>query len=204
MAPPATSSDLRARNLARNQAEVADVALRLFSERGFDQVTIDDIAAEAGISRRTFFRYFDAKEDALLPHEDEVLGRFRALLDERPADEPILLTVRRATVTLMADALAADREATIQRMRLVQDIPAVYARSLEHRSYWEIAVRDLIAEHLGVDPTTSLVSTVTAAAAVGAARAATDVWLADGATGELADYVAAAYDLLAAGPVGPD
>ncbi len=207
MALPATTPDprsgLRARNLARNQAEVAAVALRLFTERGFDEVTVDDIAAAAGISRRTFFRYFDAKEDAALPHEEETLAQLRALLAERPADEPVLVTIRRATVTLLTEMVSADREIAVARLRLVHDTPAVHARSLELRTYWETAVRDVIAEHLGVEPATSLVATVTAAAAVGAARAAVEVWLADGADGDIADYVTRAFDVLADVPPPP-
>lgn len=196
MPSPTTTPDLRARNLARNQAEVAAVALRLFVERGFDQVTVDDIAAEAGISRRTFFRYFDSKEDAVLPREDEALGQLRELLAERPGGEPIFATIRRVTVTLMTEALAADPDMAV-RLRLAHETPSVFARSLALRSYWETAVRDVIAEHLGVDPATSLVATVTAAAAVGAARAAVEVWLAEGAGDDLADHVARAFDLLA-------
>lgn len=193
--------DLRARNLAENRRRVAAVALRLFAEHGFDAVTIDDIAAEAGMSRRTFFRYFDSKEDAALPYEDERLERFRDLLAERPPDEAVMATVRRCIRTLLSaewsDPVA--RQETVARLTLIHDTPSVHAHSLALRTSWELAVRDVIAEHLGVDPETSLVANVTASAALGAVRSAGDVWLAAGCSTDLVELVDDAFDVLATG-----
>lgn len=199
------ATDLRARNVAENRHRVAAIALRLFAEHGFDAITIDDIAAEAGMSRRTFFRYFDSKEDAALPYEGERLERFRELLARRPPDEPVMATVRRSVRTLLiaewSDPVA--REETVVRLRLVHDTPSVHAHSLELRTSWELAVRDVIAEHLGVDPASSLVANVTASAALSAVRSAGDVWLATGCTADLVALVDDAFDVLASG-LGPD
>src|SRR5690606_34331407 len=97
---------LRARNRDRNRAEVAAVALDLFDRRGFDEVTVDEIAEAAGISRRTFFRYFESKEDAALPAEEERLETLCELLAARPPDEPVLAAIRHATVEIVATVAA--------------------------------------------------------------------------------------------------
>lgn len=195
---------LRERNRARNRAEVAAVALELFDRRGFDEVTVDDIAAAAGISRRTFFRYFDSKEDAVLPYEDERLDQLREMLAARPASEPILASIRHATVAIIAATAGPEaRIDGLRRARLLADCPAVHARSLALQSHWEAAIAEVIAAHLGVDPATDLEVQVIAGATLVAVRAAVRVWLAtDGAT-DLADLVGDAYDVLTAGVTLP-
>ena len=94
----ATSS--LARQLSRERSEMMTtqleaVALRLFEERGFD-VTVDEIATEAGISARTFYRYFPAKEDVLQVRIDRRSEAVRAALASRPVNEPPLQSLRAA------------------------------------------------------------------------------------------------------------
>lgn len=190
---------LRARNLEQNRSDVAAVAVELFTTSGFDQVTIDDIAAAAGISKRTFFRYFDTKEDAVLPYERERLEQFRELLARRDPDEPVLVSIRRATNALITAADLFDPSDAIARLNLIRDNPSVRAHSLELRSRWEVEVRDVVAEHLGEDPGTSITANVAAAAAIGATRAAAEVWLVTGGTSDLAALVEEAFELLADG-----
>ena len=199
MSTPAERAGLRARNLERNRAEVAAIALELFDARGFDAVSVDDIAEASGISRRTFFRYFESKEGAVLPFEEERLELLReALATSEPGDSP-LATVRRATLTLVGNISADEREVALRRMRIVHRHPAVHARSLEVLSQWENAVAEVIAEELGEDPSASLTAKVTAGAAVAAVRAATEVWLQGDGRGDLTALLAEAYDILAAG-----
>ncbi|WP_236061308.1 TetR/AcrR family transcriptional regulator [Actinacidiphila acididurans] len=71
-------------------------AARLFAEHGFASTTVADISAAANISERTFFRYFDSKEDLLLPDTVELLGYVEEALAERPADEDPLTAVQQA------------------------------------------------------------------------------------------------------------
>lgn len=195
---------LRERNRERNRADVAAIAVELFTSRGFDEVTIDDIASAAGISRRTFFRYFESKEDAVLPYEHERLEQFRELLAARPSDEPVMATVRRAAVAIVTDRTMLGRRDIGSWLRLIRDTPSVHARSLELRSRWEDEVRQVIAEHLGVDPATSLEANVLAGAAIAATRAPVDVWVADGCTSDLTTLVERSFDLLLHGLADSD
>lgn len=177
------------------------MAVELFDARGFDEVTIDEIAEAAGISRRTFFRYFESKEDAVLPEEDELLDEFRRLLDRRPGSEPIMTTVRRATTTLVARAAIVGGPNAATRQRLVRDHPSIHARALELRSRWETAVRDVLATHLGVDPATDLAVNIAAATSVATARATIETWMGRGCDDDLGALLDEAFDLLADGPM---
>ena len=90
------AAQLRAKRSEMMISELEAVALRLFEERGFDQVTVDEIASEARISVRTFYRYFPAKEDVLQVKIDRRSEALRAALAARPVDEAPLHSLRLA------------------------------------------------------------------------------------------------------------
>src|SRR6266567_1321843 len=129
---------LRERRERLTAAELEAAALRLFGERGFDAVTVDDIAAEADVSRRTFFRYFASKEDVLLADHFVQLDRLREAMAARPPDEPILAALRNALLSMTGD-FEDRREMIILRGRLMRDTPSLQARSLVHQKAWEDA-----------------------------------------------------------------
>lgn len=195
------NTGLRERNRERNRAELAEAALRLFTERGFDEVTVDDIAEAAGVSRRTFFRYFESKEDAVLPYEEERIDELREALARRPAHEPVLATIRRVTTAIGADLgpQGPARREALARMRIVTENPSVLARSLELQSRMAQELSALVAEHLGVDADTSLEAQVVAGAAIAAVRAAAQVWWASDGRRDFAELLSEAYDLLTTG-----
>ncbi len=118
-------------------------------------MTVDDIAAEADVSRRTFFRYFASKEDVLLADHLVQLARLREAMADRPADEPILTALRNALLSMTSD-FEDRKEMIILRGRIMRDTPSLQARSLVHQKLWEDAMQEMVAERLGVDPVADL------------------------------------------------
>ena len=189
---------LRERRKALTAAELEAAAYRLFGERGFDNVTVDDIAAEADVSRRTFFRYFASKEDVLLADHFVQLARLREAMADRPEDEPIVTALRNALLSLTSD-FEERKEKVILRGRLMRDTPSLQARSLVHQKLWEDAMQEMVAARLGVDPVLDLRPGVVAAAALAAMRVAFTVWLTAGCKGDLIALTTEALDLLDGG-----
>src|SRR5947199_10349596 len=132
---------LRERRKKLTAAELEAAALRLFGERGFDAVTVDDIAAEADVSRRTFFRYFASKEDVLLADHFVQLARLRAAIAARPADRPVLTALRNALLSMTTN-FEERREMVILRGRLMRETPSLQARSLVHQEEGEGAMQE--------------------------------------------------------------
>jgi AcrR family transcriptional regulator len=189
---------LRERRKKLTATELEAAAFRLFGERGFDSVTVDDIAAEADVSRRTFFRYFASKEDVLLADHMVQLARMREAMAERPADEPVLTALRNALMSLTSD-FEERKERIILRGRIMRDTPSLQARSLVHQKAWEEALQEMVARRLGVDPVTDLRPGVVAATALAAMRVAFTNWLTGGAKGDVIALTAEALDLLDGG-----
>ncbi|HSP03694.1 MAG TPA: TetR family transcriptional regulator, partial [Acidimicrobiales bacterium] len=79
---------LRERKKRDRRRQIEDVAIELFEQQGFDATTIEQIAAAAEIAPRTFFSYFETKDDVVLADYADRLGRILDELDQRPADEP--------------------------------------------------------------------------------------------------------------------
>ncbi|MCA1843245.1 MAG: TetR family transcriptional regulator [Actinobacteria bacterium] len=189
---------LRERHRKRTAADLEEAALGLFCEKGFDAVTIDDIAASADVSRRTFFRYFASKEDVILSDHPKRLDELAAALNRRPADEPALTALRHAIISL-AGTYEEQRDHMVRRFRLVNTTPALEARSLCLQRNWETSVTAMLAGRMGVDPAEDLRPGVVAATTMAAMRIATANWLAGGGQEDLPKIVANALDLLDGG-----
>jgi AcrR family transcriptional regulator len=142
---------LRERTRQAVRAEIGDVAMRLFLERGFDATTMEQIADEAGVSRRSLFRYFGTKEDIVLgQHADN--GRLvQAALAARPAHETPWEALRAAFAVLAEDpARTRDRDLAVGRM--LHETPSLRARQYEKQHQWlDLLVPD-IERRLGVQP----------------------------------------------------
>lgn len=188
---------LRERNHERTRAEIAQHALALFAAHGFDDVTVDDIAASAGISPRTFFRYFDTKEDALLPWDAGQLQRLEEALRAQPPAEGAFDAVRGAVLEL-AQEYETNSEEFLHQARLVLATPSVHARSLRHQAEREAVIRAFAADRSG-HAETSLLPQLLAAGCMAALRAALTTWLHDDGRSDLVALAAAALDALGEG-----
>jgi AcrR family transcriptional regulator len=129
---------------------LSEVALRLLTDRDFESVTVDEIAAAAGVSRRSFFRYFASKEDVVLQFLDQMAERLRDAVVARPAHESPVTAVHAALRPQVA-AYVADADRTLAVVRLLQRSPALRARELESRQRMRELVAEAIGRRLGLD-----------------------------------------------------
>lgn len=180
--PTTTSSGLRERNRQRRHERITDAALRLFAERGFDGVTIDEIAAAADVSRRTFFRYFARKEDVLLDWKRRIAEQLRDALDRRPADESPLDAVHGALATVAADYAGAP-ELTLGLIRVFESGPTI-AHDADCPA-WETVLADGLAARLGVDPVRDPTPRLVANVGFAVLAATVERWAAAGGEGDL-------------------
>jgi TetR/AcrR family transcriptional regulator, regulator of mycofactocin system len=186
----------RGRPPGTSRRELELVALRLFTARGFEETTIDQIAAGAGVSRRAFFRYFDSKPDVLWGAFDTEVATIRALLDKAPDGLPVMAAVRHA-VLAANHYQAADVPELRARMSLIGSVPALMASAAVHYDAWERAVSDFVARRAG-QPADSLYPLAVGRATLAACRAGFDRWVTR-ADADLTVYLDAALRALAAG-----
>ena len=196
VAAPPRGRGRRGRPPGTSRRERELIALRLFTERGFEDTTIDQIAVRAGVSRRAFFRYFDSKPDVLWAEFDTEVATIRALLDEVPAGLPVMEAVRRA-VLAANHYRAADVPELRARMALVGSVPALIASAAVHYDAWERAISDFVARRTG-QPADSLYPLAVGRATLAACRAGYDRWVTR-ADADLTVYLDAALRALTAG-----
>lgn len=177
------------------------IALRLFADHGFEEITVERIATAAGVSRRTFFRYFDSKSDVLWHNFDNEVRDLRAALAASSPDEPPLEAIR-AAVLAVNRYTAADVPELRTRMGLLATTPALAASALAHYDSWELAVIEFAASRLGQQPY-DLVPTAIGRATLAVCRAAYELWLRR-ADADLTAYLDRALRLMAAGFHDPD
>jgi TetR/AcrR family transcriptional regulator, regulator of mycofactocin system len=156
---------------------IEKVALELFRERGFEETPVEDIAAAAGISRRTFFRYFGSKSDILFGNFDLLLRDLEQWLASVPDDQPMFDVIADATMQfnrVHTDGAAAHRE----RMELILHTPALRANAALRNAEWGSVVSRYAARRLHA-PVDDLGPQLAGHVALGAASAAYEQWLRD-------------------------
>ncbi|MBH0774727.1 mycofactocin system transcriptional regulator [Nocardia bovistercoris] len=166
----------RGRPRGTSKRELELIAMRLFSEHGFDNTTVEQIAAAAGVSGRTFFRYFPTKAEVLWSQFDDEVTNLRTAFATVGDDEPMMTAVRRVVVN--ANRYRAEDVPELRvRMQLVGTIPALAATAGAHYDAWERAVSGFAARRLG-QPEDALIPLAVGRTTLAAARAAFDAWLA--------------------------
>jgi mycofactocin system transcriptional regulator len=186
----------RGRPPGTSARELEVIALRLFTERGFDATTVEDIATAAGVSRRTFFRYFDTKADVLWHAFDHEVATLRAAFAAAAADQPLLDAIRAAVVGVNYYT-AADIPELRARIQLIGTVPALHASAATHYDAWEQAVIDYAASRLG-QPSNALSPLAIGRATLAVCRAAYEYWVSQ-ADDDLTVYLDAAIRAMAAG-----
>jgi AcrR family transcriptional regulator len=185
--------DWRQRKKTATRDRIRASALRLFREQGYDATTVEQIAAAAGVSHMTFFRYFPAKEDvALSDRYDPLIAIYIA---QTPASWPLIQRIRAVLVQGLRQVYDADRDTLLAQNQLIVSTPALRERM------WagQIATQQVILQALGAeqhDPQASFAARVTVAACLAAAGTAVLAWVENDGTPELPDLIDQAFDTL--------
>ncbi len=195
--PPGTPKvGLRERKKIQTRQAIRRAAYRLFEEQGYDATPIDQIAEAADVSPSTVFRYFPTKEDIVLTDEyDTVL---EAGLRARPADEPMVESMRRVTVEALREIAAADRGELVQRIRLIREVPAIRGRTAENTARDAALLSAVLAERTG-RRADDLELRVISAAILAALQEAMLNWVEGGESAELEALIDQTMDVLARG-----
>jgi mycofactocin system transcriptional regulator len=165
------------RRRATSRAELEQTAFTLFTARGFDATTVDEIAAAAGIGRRTFFRYFPSKNDIPWGAFEDELERMRVRLKASPPEIPLMDAIRVALIDFNRVA-PAQVPLHRRRMELILRVPTLLAHSTLRFTAWREVVAEFVAERTGRRPD-DLAPQAIAHAVLGVAIAAYEHWLDD-------------------------
>ncbi|MGI5191643.1 TetR/AcrR family transcriptional regulator [Promicromonospora sp. CA-289599] len=187
MDPQSDVPTLRERTRRAVHAEIAGTALRLFVEQGFEATTVDQIAAAAGISRRSFFHYFGSKEDVVMGDLEALGLRVRETLEARPATETAWEALRETFIDL--HQRGTDAATPLQIANMYADAPSLRARHLEKHLRWQELLAPDIERRLGIEP--GAAADPRARAVIAAALACLDVaveaWRQSGGTSDPVD-----------------
>jgi mycofactocin system transcriptional regulator len=176
--PPAAGGTAHpGRRRATSRTELEQVAFGLFASRGFDATTVDEIAAAAGIGRRTFFRYFPSKNDVPWGAFEDELERMRVRLKACPPQVPLMDAIRLALIDFNRVA-PAQVPLHRRRMELILRVPTLLAHSTLRFTAWRAVVAEFVAERTGRRPD-DLAPQAIAHAVLGVAVAAYEHWLDD-------------------------
>lgn len=187
---------LRERKKQEVRERLVERALALFSEHGFDAVTIDQIVADADVSPRTFFRYFGSKEAVLFADQDEMLAVVRSSITERPVSEPPLTALRNALAAVV-DHYASHREQHLRRARMAESGAAIatYQQAVVVPQ-WDDVLTEALAVRIGVSATDDLRPRLLAGVGLAALTAASHAWMGSGGLADIEPLLQQAFDAL--------
>lgn len=177
MALSSTPSKPMGRRPSTTRGQLSDLGIELFTSKGFDETSIDDIADAAGIARRTFFRYFASKNAVPWGDFDSQLAALSAHLDRLPDDIALPDALRSALLqfnTFPPEETAIHR----QRMSLILGNAALQSYSMVMYEGWRAVIADYVAARTNCAPTDHLPRTV-GWILLGIAISAYEQWLAD-------------------------
>jgi AcrR family transcriptional regulator len=182
---------LQERRKLQTLLEISEVAVDLFAERGFAETTVEEVARTAGVSVRTFHRYFPAKEDAVSPVLDAAWQAYLAAFAARPENEPVL----DGLVAALAESLDGQmmgRHLTF--LRTLPGSPALAPTWLRVHDRCQAGLQQVLASRLGLGPDTTR-ARFAAASVIAANRIAVETW-ADDPAASVADTARACLELI--------
>jgi AcrR family transcriptional regulator len=176
---------LRERKKQRTREALLRVAIELFTTRGYEQTTVDDIADAVEVSQRTFFRYFAGKEDAALALDEMTVAHFVDAVRARPAHEPPLEALRQAVLQgwdtlheVVESVVSVER--FLRMYRVIESTPVLLAAHLRRSMESEEVLARVLAEREGLDAETDPRPRLTVAAFGAVMRVTERQWLAEG------------------------
>jgi TetR/AcrR family transcriptional regulator, regulator of mycofactocin system len=185
----------RGRANATSKDVLGGIGLDLLIARGYAGVTVEEIADAAGISRRTFFRYFASKNDLAWGDFDALLGAFRSSLADQPPSVSTVDAVR-AAVVAFNDVPAGELPRHRERMRILLTTPELVADSTLRYADWRRVIADFVAARLTVSPDAPVAQAVSWAC-LGISLSAYRSWIADD-DADLLDLIEESFDGLGA------
>ena len=192
---PSASEPLQQRMKDRMRSEVAETTIGLFLDKGFDETTVDEICDAAGISRRTFFRYFRSKEDVVVSRLSKLAEEGCHCFVACPIDEN-RWTALRLSMTPFEEWAHANPARALALYHLVEEAPSLRASYLDRVDRWRASLATVISTKFDLDPRTDLDVAVIAAASVGAYLAATRAWAQSDGTDSLPSLFDRAFNAL--------
>ena len=195
-----TAAGVRERKKKRVREDIIAAALERFAKHGFDATTIDDIVGDVDVSRRTFFRYFETKEDVVTAWFQKSRAGLREALEARSRGESPVESLRWA-FTYVAGAYEADRAEVLLVERLVATTASLRGRKQERMAEQACVLSEVFARRLGMDPERDLAPRLIGKVAIAAANAAFETWIAGGGKASLPRLVDEALRFLETGEI---
>ncbi|MFG1710809.1 TetR/AcrR family transcriptional regulator [Nonomuraea sp. M3C6] len=162
--------------------QIAEAAMALFVQQGFEETTVDEIAAEVGISSRSIFRYFPTKEDIVVGHLDEIGDKLAAALEARPVDEAPWVALRHAMRPHLDD-LATRADSMLATALMLSSAPALRGPLLNKRARWtELLLPNVMLRLKGPPRTREVQARAIVSAALACLNTAVDEWERSGGT----------------------
>ncbi|NJP45516.1 TetR family transcriptional regulator [Streptomyces sp. PRB2-1] len=186
----------------RVRQDLAAAAMHLFATQGYEATTVDEIAATAGVARRTFFRHFRSKEEAIFPDHDDTLVRVQAVLDSADPHEHPLDTVCRG-ITEVLRMYAYMPEVSVERYRLTREVPTLREREIASVARYERLFTRYLLGHFdegakGYGDDDPLLAEVAASAVVAAHNHVLRRWLRADGKGDVEAQLDHAFDVIKA------
>jgi AcrR family transcriptional regulator len=190
---------LRERKKARTHEAIVDAALDLFERKGYEATTVEDIAAAADVSPRTFFRYFDSKQDVVLAKNNVEAEGLGDLIIARPADETPIEAFRAVFLERLQLMLSSPDDPAVRELKVVMGTPELRNLALDHFHDHQDELADAVGRRLGVSGDT-LVPQVLAGVISTTLWAVIEHWVGEGADVEqLPALVEKGFELISSG-----